>query len=249
MLKFNCVKRRDFLDRLDKTVAKHMNISRSAARQLIRSGAVEINGKKIFAAEEQLDINRDELRINGKAVAMRKYLYIMLNKPSGVLSAAKDPDCPTVIDLLPPELKRRGLFPAGRLDKDTTGLLIITDDGDFAHRLISPSHHVYKTYEAVLESPIGEEELSKIRAGITLGDGTQCLPAQVQLVGTEPVTVRVRIREGKYHQVKRMFAAVGNSVSRLHRSAIGALRLDETLLPGEARLMTDREIKMIFEDA
>lgn len=249
MLKFNCVKRRGFLDRLDKTVAKHMNISRSAARQLIRSGAVEINGKKIFAAEEQLDINRDELRINGKAVAMRKYLYIMLNKPSGVLSAAKDPDCPTVIDLLPPELKRRGLFPAGRLDKDTTGLLIITDDGDFAHRLISPSHHVYKTYEAVLESPIGEEELSKIRAGITLGDGTQCLPAQAQLVETEPVTVRVRIREGKYHQVKRMFAAVGNSVSRLHRSAIGALRLDETLLPGEARLMTDREIKMIFEDA
>lgn len=249
MLKFNCVKRRDFLDRLDKTVAKHMNISRSAARQLIRSGAVEINGKKIFAAEEQLDINRDELRINGKAVAMRKYLYIMLNKPSGVLSAAKDPDCSTVIDLLPPELKRRGLFPAGRLDKDTTGLLIITDDGDFAHRLISPSHHVYKTYEAVLESPIGEEELSKIRAGITLGDGTQCLPAQAQLIRTEPVTVRVRIREGKYHQVKRMFAAVGNSVSGLHRSAIGALRLDETLLPGEARLMTDREIKMIFEDA
>ena len=249
MLKFNCVKRRDFLDRLDKTVAKHMNISRSAARQLIRSGAVEINGKKIFAAEEQLDINRDELRINGKAVAMRKYLYIMLNKPSGVLSAAKDPDCSTVIDLLPPELKRRGLFPAGRLDKDTTGLLIITDDGDFAHRLISPSHHVYKTYEAVLESPIGEEELSKIRAGITLGDGTQCLPAQAQLIGTEPFTVRVRIREGKYHQVKRMFAAVGNSVSRLHRSAIGALRLDEMLLPGEARLMTDREIKMIFEDA
>lgn len=249
MLKFNCVKRRDFLDRLDKTVAKHMNISRSAARQLIRSGAVEINGKKIFAAEEQLDINRDELRINGKAVAMRKYLYIMLNKPSGVLSAAKDPDCPTVIDLLPPELKRRGLFPAGRLDKDTTGLLIITDDGDFSHRLISPSHHVYKTYEAVLESPIGEEDLSKIRAGITLGDGTQCLPAQAQLIRTEPVTVRVRIREGKYHQVKRMFAAVGNSVSRLHRSAIGALKLDETLLPGEARLMTDGEIKKIFEDA
>lgn len=249
MLKFNCVKRRGFLDRLDKTVAKHMNISRSAARQLIRSGAVEINGKKIFAAEEQLDINRDELRINGKAVTMRKYLYIMLNKPSGVLSAAKDPDCPTVIDLLPPELKRRGLFPAGRLDKDTTGLLIITDDGDFAHRLISPSHHVYKTYEAVLESPIGEEELSKIRAGITLGDNTQCLPAQAQLIGTEPVTVKVRIREGKYHQVKRMFAAVGNSVSRLHRSAIGALRLDETLLPGEARLMTDGEIKKIFEDA
>lgn len=102
---------------------------------------------------------------------MRRYLYIMLNKPSGVLSAAKDPDCPTVVDLLPPELSRRGLFPAGRLDKDTTGLLIITDDGDFAHRLISPSHHVYKTYEATLESDISEEQLDILRQGAVLGDG------------------------------------------------------------------------------
>ena len=158
------------MDRLDKTVAKQMNISRSGARQLIRSGAVEVNGKKIFAAAEQLDINSDELKINGKTVTVRRYLYIMLNKPSGVLSAAKDPDCPTVVDLLPPELSRRGLFPAGRLDKDTTGLLIITDDGDFAHRLISPSHHVYKTYEATLESGISEEQLDILRQGAVLGD-------------------------------------------------------------------------------
>lgn len=151
------------MDRLDKTVAKQMNLSRSGARQLIRSGAVEVNGKKIFAADEQIDINSDELKISGKIVTVRRYLYIMLNKPSGVLSAAKDPDCPTVVDLLPPELSRRGLFPAGRLDKDTTGLLIITDDGDFAHRLISPSHHVYKTYEATLESDISEEQLDTLR--------------------------------------------------------------------------------------
>ncbi|MBQ2774750.1 MAG: 16S rRNA pseudouridine(516) synthase [Clostridia bacterium] len=225
-----------------------MNISRSAARQMIRKGAVEVNGEKVFAADLQLDINNDELKIGGKVIVMRKYLYIMLNKPSGVLSAAKDPDCPTVIDLMPPELSRRGLFPAGRLDKDTTGLLVITDDGDFAHRLISPSHHVYKTYEATLESEIGEEELDRIRAGITLGDGTECLPARVSVMDESSKLVRVQIREGKYHQVKRMFAAVGNSVEKLHRSAIGALKLDSSLSYGEARLLTDSELQSIFED-
>ena len=237
------------MDRLDKTVAKQMNLSRSGARQLIRSGAVEVNGKKIFAAEEQIDINSDELKISGKTVTVRRYLYIMLNKPSGVLSAAKDPDCPTVVDLLPPDLNRRGLFPAGRLDKDTTGLLIITDDGDFAHRLISPSHHVYKTYEATLESDISEEQLNTLRQGAVLGDGTECLPARLRKISDEPPTVRVQIREGKYHQVKRMFASVENSVVALRRTAIGALKLDCTLGEGEVRLLTDGERKMIFSEA
>lgn len=237
------------MDRLDKTVAKQMNLSRSGARQLIRSGAVEINGKKVFAADEQLDINTDELKISGKIVTVRRYLYIMLNKPSGVLSAAKDPDCPTVIDLLPPELKRRGLFPAGRLDKDTTGLLIITDDGDFAHRLISPSHHVYKTYEATLEGDISEEQLDILRRGAVLGDGTECLPARLKKISENPPTVRVQIREGKYHQVKRMFASAENSVVALRRTAIGALKLDSSLEAGEARLLTDDERGMIFSEA
>ena len=237
------------MDRLDKTVAKQMNLSRSGARQLIRSGAVEVNGKKIFAADEQIDINSDELKISGKIVTVRRYLYIMLNKPFGVLSAAKDPDCPTVVDLLPPELSRRGLFPAGRLDKDTTGLLIITDDGDFAHRLISPSHHVYKTYEATLESDISEEQLDTLRQGAVLGDGTECLPARLRKISDEPPTVRVQIREGKYHQVKRMFASVANSAVAPHRTAIGALKLDSALGEGEARLLTDGERKMIFSEA
>lgn len=208
-----------------------------------------MNGKKIFAADEQIDINSDELKISGKIVTVRRYLYIMLNKPSGVLSAAKDPDCPTVVDLLPPELSRRGLFPAGRLDKDTTGLLIITDDGDFAHRLISPSHHVYKTYEATLESDISEEQLDTLRQGAVLGDGTECLPARLRKINDEPPTVRVQIREGKYHQVKRMFASVENSVVALRRTAIGALKLDCTLGEGEVRLLTDGERKMIFSEA
>lgn len=237
------------MERLDKTVAKQMNLSRSSARQLIRSGAVEINGKKVFAADEQLDLNTDELKISGKVVTMRRFLYIMLNKPSGVLSAAKDPDCQTVIDLLPPSLRRRGLFPAGRLDKDTTGLLIITDDGDFAHRLISPSHHVYKTYIATLESDITEDELDVLRSGAVLGDGTECLPARLKKLDGEPTKVAVQIREGKYHQVKRMFASQQNSVVALERTAIGALKLDGDLKQGEARLLTDEERSFIFSEA
>ena len=234
------------MDRLDKTVAKQMNLSRSGARQLIRSGAVEVNGKKIFAADEQIDINSDELKISGKTVTVRRYLYIMLNKPSGVLSAAKDPDCPTVVDLLPPELSRRGLFPAGRLDKDTTGLLIITDDGDFAHRLISPSHHVYKTYEATLESDISEEQLDTLRQGAVLGDGTECLPARLRKISDEPPTVRVQIREGKYHQVKRMFEKLGNKVVFLKRIKIGELPLDPDLPLGSCLEIMHKDVERLL---
>ena len=234
------------MDRLDKTVAKQMNISRSGARQLIRSGAVEVNGKKIFAADEQIDINSDELKISGKIVTVRRYLYIMLNKPSGVLSAAKDPDCPTVVDLLPSELSRRGLFPAGRLDKDTTGLLIITDDGDFAHRLISPSHHVYKTYEATLESDISEEQLDTLRQGAVLGDGTECLPARLRKISDEPPTVRVQIREGKYHQVKRMFEKLGNKVVFLKRIKIGEMPLDPDLPLGSCLEIMHKDVERLL---
>lgn len=237
------------MERLDKTVAKQMNLSRSGARQLIRSGAVELNGEKVFAADAQLDLNTDELKISGKVITVRRFLYIMLNKSSGVLSAAKDPDCPTVIDLLPESLKRRGLFPAGRLDKDTTGLLIISDDGDFAHRLISPSHHVYKTYIATLEHDITEEQLDILRSGAVLGDGTQCLPARLKKLDGEPTRVAVQIREGKYHQVKRMFASQQNNVVALERTAIGALKLDPELKQGEARLLSDEERSLVFSEA
>ena len=168
----------------------------------------------------------------------------MLNKPSGVLSAAKDPDCPTVVDLLPPELSRRGLFPAGRLDKDTTGLLIITDDGDFAHRMLAPKSHVYKTYEAVLVQPVTPEDIEAFAQGVTLGDGTECLNAVLEpLEGTR---VRVKIREGKYHQVKRMFAARGNAVLALKRTHIGSVALDIALPEGGCREMTPDELQKIL---
>ena len=182
--------------RLDKYLAERTGMTRSESRKAVTKGRVSIDGAVCCKADTQLDEHTAAVALDGVplAGAYRKFVYIMLNKPSGVLSAAKDPDCPTVVDLLTPELSRRGLFPAGRLDKDTTGLLIITDDGDFAHRLISPSHHVYKTYEATLESDISEEQLDILRQGAVLGDGAECLPARLRKISDEPPTVRVQIR-------------------------------------------------------
>ena len=168
----------------------------------------------------------------------------MMNKPAGVLSAARDSRTPTVIDLLPEALRRRGLFPAGRLDKDTTGLLIITDDGDMAHRMLAPKSHVMKRYEAVLDIPADEEDVDAFAKGIPLQDFV-CLPARLELEkGT--CIARVEVQEGKFHQVKRMFAARGKTVLTLKRLRIGGLDLDETLQPGQARELNEKEIALIF---
>ena len=173
----------------------------------------------------------------------------MLHKPKGVISASRDPKKETVIDIIPDSLKRRSLFPAGRLDRDTTGLLIITDDGAFCHRIMSPSHHVYKTYEAILSFPIYDVDIAKLEAGIILEDGTECLPAKVRAFTKNGLpAAEIKIREGKYHQVKRMFAAVGNKVEQLHRVQIGSLRLDNALAEGECREITEEEKALIFTD-
>ena len=235
------------MKRLDAVLSACSVGSRSEVKALIRKGKVSVNGTVVrdvsFAVTD-----RDEVRVNGIVTDTSEFVYLMLNKPCGFVSTT-DADEENVLSFVPSELFRKGMFPVGRLDKDTTGLLIITDDGDFAHRLISPSHHVYKTYEATLESDISEEQLNTLRQGAVLGDGTECLPARLRKISDEPPTVRVQIREGKYHQVKRMFASVENSVVALRRTAIGALKLDSTLGEGEARLLTDDERKMIFSEA
>ena len=223
-----------------------MNISRSGARQLIRSGAVEVNGKKIFAADEQLDINSDELKINGKTVTVRRYLYIMLNKPSGVLTAARDKKQKTVMDLLPPMYAAMGAMPAGRLDKDTEGLLVITSDGQLAHRIISPKHEVGKVYYARLDGELTDEDVAALEAGIHIRDADgefDARPAQIDRDGGDAAYIRVT--EGKYHQVKRMFAARGKQVVYLKRMAIGGLALDPDLQPGEWRELTEEEVRLL----
>ena len=234
------------MDRLDKTDAKQMNLSRSGARQLIRSGAVEVNDKKIFAADEQIDINSDELKISGKIVTVRRYLYIMLNKPSGVLTAARDKKQPTVMDLLPPEYAAIGCMPVGRLDKDTTGLLLLTTDGELNHRLLAPARHVDKTYLATLDKPVGEKEAAAFASGLSLSD-FEAAPAD--LTPLPDNQARVTIHEGKFHQVKRMFAAVEREVLTLHRETFGSLALDEALPCGQWRELTEAEASALYRDA
>lgn len=237
------------IQRLDKITALNCSVSRRDARKLIKEGRVSVNGEVALRAETEIDTENDTISVDGVNYEIKEHVYIMMNKPSGVISASEDKNKKTVVDLVPPELSRRSLFPAGRLDRDTTGLIIITDDGAFTHRLLSPSHHVYKRYIAKLDAPLGEESVKRLEEGILLEDGTQCLPARVKPFeeNGEPFA-QIEIREGKYHQVKRMTAACGSHVVELRRVKIGALCLDESLAPGECREMTPDEVSLVFED-
>ncbi len=237
------------LKRLDKLIALNCNVSRKEARKLIKDAAVTVNSRVCLRAEELIDADVDDVDVKGYNFTAKEHVYIMLNKPQGVISATADPAKKTVIDIIPDSLKRRSLFPAGRLDRDTTGLLIITDDGAFAHKIMSPAHHVFKTYHAVLSFPIDENDIKKLEDGITLGDGTECLPAKVKAFTVDSLpAAEICIREGKYHQVKRMFHALGNNVEQLRRVQIGSLKLDTSLAEGECRELTAEELELIFID-
>ena len=234
------------MERLDKIIANSGTLSRKEVHRLIKSGAVSVNGITTKDRGFCIDPETAEIKINGQAVSLEKYVYIMLNKPEGVVSATKDPTEKTVVDLVPAELKKKNLFPAGRLDRNTTGFVLITDNGDFAHKILSPKNHIEKTYEARLAERIGEESLKKVAEGITLGDGTECLPAKVKVLedGENPL-IEIKICEGKYHQIKRMFAAVGNAVIELKRVKMGQLPLDENLAPGECKILSKEEVELI----
>ena len=227
-------------ERLDKVLASQNIGSRKESGALIRRGVVTVNGQVVRQADSKVDPEQDAIAVEGQALHFQRYSYIMMNKPAGVLSAARDARQETVLDLLPPELKRRGLFPAGRLDRDTEGLLLITDDGDFAHRMLAPKSHVYKLYVAELDLPATQEDVRAFAAGVELSDRI-CLPAELRLL--DATRVQVQICEGKFHQVKRMFAAVGHPLTALKRLEIGGVRLDEALAEGEFRPLTEAELK------
>ncbi len=235
------------MERLDKILSSQGVCSRKEIKELLKNKKIKINGA--FAAKSDMKINpeHDIIEIDGVVLPYRKFLYIMMNKPSGVLSASRDKNTPTVIDLIPDNLRRRNLFPAGRLDKDTTGLLIITDDGNFAHDMLSPKKHVYKLYEAELDGDFNDAKKNILESGITLSDGTVFKPAKIHSdFNNNPRIVHIEICEGKFHQVKRMFEYVGLSVINLKRLRIGMLNLDKNLAPGECRLLTDEELTLIF---
>lgn len=234
------------LARLDKILTDTGLCSRSNAKDRIRRGSVAVNGVPVTDAAAKFDPFQVTITVDGAPIDGPGHVYVMLHKPDGLLSATRDPHKPTVLDLMPEEWKRRGLFPVGRLDKDTTGFLILTDDGDFAHRVISPKSRIPKLYEATVEGQGSEEDVAAFAEGLVLGDGLECLPARLELCS--PGTVRVEVFEGKYHQVKRMLGSRRMSVLTLKRLRIGDLWLDEELRPGEYRLLKEDELRQILPD-
>lgn len=233
--------------RLDKFISSQLNLPRSVCRKLIARGAVTVNGAVLKKPEEKITAETDEVAVGGEAIRYQKHVYIMMNKPKGVLSASTDKTRKTVVDLVPPALFRRTLFPVGRLDRDTTGLLILTDDGDFAHYVISPKIHLKKRYRVLLDAPADASAVKAFRDGITLADGTKCMPAELEISQENPYLVFATIYEGKYHQIKRMFGTLGLGVDELHRVSIGEVSLDENLREGDCRAMKNDEISLIYK--
>ena len=228
--------------RLDKYLS-NMNIaSRSRVKEMLRAGRVRVNSKVETKGDAKVDPIKDTVEFDGVRIFYERYRYFMLYKPAGCVSATKDRLSDTVLDILKDE-NTDGLFPVGRLDKDTEGLLIITNDGKTAHELLSPTKHVDKKYLVFLDKAINDELIKEIESGIDIGDDKPCLPCEIEKI--EDDKVFIIIREGRFHQVKRMFAAVGLTVTYLKRISMGAVALDETLNPGEYRRLTDEEVKSL----
>ncbi|MBQ3133258.1 MAG: rRNA pseudouridine synthase [Clostridia bacterium] len=233
--------------RLDRLIAGQCLLTRSEAVKAIRRGRVTVDGVPCRQPDTKVDPDAVALALDGVDIGYREHLYLMLNKPAGLLCVSRDPSAPTVMDLVPPEWRRRDLFPAGRLDKDTHGLVILTDDGDFAHRMLSPKNAIYKHYLAVLDAPVDPSVPAAFADGTSFVDGTPCLPATLTVLedGDTPL-VDIAVCEGKFHQVKRMCGAHGLGVNWLKRVSIGGLKLDESLDEGACRLLTDEELSSIF---
>ena len=234
------------MQRLDKIIASTGKWSRREVKALIRQGRVLVDGIPARSAEDKTDPESAEITVNGEALVYRRYTWVMLNKPAGYLSATEDGRGPTVLDLLPPELKKQGLFPVGRLDKDTEGLLLLTNEGGLAHDLLSPRHHVEKVYYARVAGRLTEEDCRAFASGMTLDDGLVCQSAGLEILSAgEESEAHVTLREGKFHQVKRMLAFLGKPVLYLERIQMGNLTLDPALARGEFRLLTESEEKML----
>lgn len=235
------------MERMDKVLANLGYGSRKEIKQAIKKGLIEVNGELVKDNGMQVDPEVDKIVVNGEEIFYRKYIYLMMNKPDGVVSATVDNRDETVIDLLEVEHQVFNPFPVGRLDKDTVGLLLLTNDGELNHRLISPKWKVDKVYYAKIDKKVTEADIKKFKDGITLDDGYVCKEAKLEILeATEDGSeVMVTIQEGKYHQVKRMFEAVGKTVVYLQRVEFGTLKLDEDLEEGEYRELTEEEINIL----
>ena len=240
--------------RLDKFLADMGYGTRSQVKKELAKGNVTVNGAPVRKPETKIDTDKDAVCWKGEPAVYARYEYFMLNKPSGVVSATEDKKEKTVLDLLRSDkssdagtgMRREDLFPVGRLDKDTEGLLLITNDGDLAHRLLSPKKHVDKVYYADIRGKVDEEDVRMFAKGLDIGDEKATLPAVLKILSSgETSRIEVTLREGRYHQVKRMFRAVGKEVIYLKRLSMGSLVLDEALAPGEFRRLTDEEVERL----
>lgn len=230
--------------RLDRFVADTSGLTRSQAAKVIRSGEVRINGTAVRKPDQKIDEDRDQIEVSGEPCVYRRFRYFLLDKPTGVITASRDSRQETVLDLFSQEIRKQGIFPVGRLDKDTSGLLLLTNDGEFAHRVISPRSGISKVYHARVDGVLSPEDAERFREGLVLADGTRCLPAELEILNDGECLVTVQ--EGKYHQVRRMLAATENPVLTLRRLSIGPLKLDPALRPGQYRELTESELCIMF---
>ena len=233
--------------RLDKYLADMGIGTRTEVKRAISKGQIQVDGETVKRPERKIDTEKEQVFYRGKAVAYAEYEYYMLNKPAGVVSATEDRKDRTVLDLIG-EKQRKDLFPVGRLDKDTEGLLLITNDGELAHRLLSPRKHVDKVYFARIDGKVTEEDVRNFEKGLDIGEDKLTLPAYLEILKSEEISeIRLTIREGKFHQVKRMFHAVGKEVIYLKRLEMGGLVLDPKLALGEYRELTAQELNVLCE--
>ncbi len=235
------------MERLDKIISNLGYGSRKDVKSFVKKGLIEVDGKIVKDNGLVVDPEKSIIKVNGEEILYRKYIYLMMNKPDGVISATHDNNDETVIDLLELEHQVFEPFPVGRLDKDTVGLLLLTNDGELNHRLISPKWHVDKVYYAKIDKKVDETDVTAFKNRITLDDGYKCLEAKLEILSSSDngSEVRITIQEGKYHQVKRMFEAVGKKVTYLKREEFGGLLLDQHLEEGEYRELTDEELSIL----
>ena len=232
------------LIRLDKYISDAAQVSRQDAKKFLSKGMVAVDGKIVKKGDAKVDDAVNVVTVNGKPLQYQKFVYIMLNKPKGVVSATDDKNDVTVTDLVKKDYPKRNLFPAGRLDKTSTGFVLLTDDGEFAHDILAPKKHVSKEYIVTLDAPINDGIIEQFNSGVTLADGTLLKSAVLEKTD-EPMVVKVVLKQGVYHQIKRMFGVFDIGVNELHRSHIGGVKLDDSLGDGEYRELTAAELEEI----
>ena len=233
--------------RLDKYItSQREDLSRSDIRRIVKAGRVCVNSIPVKLYDMKITPLKDKVTLDGEEIIYKKHIYIMLNKPQGVVCSTKDGLSPTVLSLIPPHLSRKGLFPAGRLDKDTEGFVLITDDGELAHKMLSPKNHVPKVYYVELLKNVEENYKEKFKEGIVLKDGVKCLPSEIFFIDNQPKKCLVVLHEGMFHQVKNMFIAVDNKVEFLKRIQIGGLPLNDKLCTGECLEILHKDVRKLL---